>query len=62
MAEEDMSKEERENLFEELGIEPKRSSEQETKNLDVPVIEENDEENEERKEKELEQYREVSGF
>ncbi|KXA98335.1 hypothetical protein AKJ37_00250 [candidate division MSBL1 archaeon SCGC-AAA259I09] len=60
-----MDKEERKKYYEELGIEPKKVEEHETKNEGVEVVEKSEEEQkkeEERREEELEQYREVSGF
>lgn len=58
-------KEERKKYFEELGIEPKKVEEPETRDQDVEVIDEtgeDEEKKEKRREEELEQYREVSGF
>ena len=56
-------KEERKEYFEELGIEPKKVEEHESKEEGVDIIEDDDQEKkEERREEELEQYREVSGF
>ena len=56
-------KEDRKEYFEELGIEPKKVEEHESKEEGVDIIEDDDQEKkEERREEELEQYREVSGF
>ncbi len=56
-------KEERKEYFEELGIEPKKVEEHDSKEEGVDIIEDDDQEKkEERREEELEQYREVSGF
>lgn len=60
-----MDKEERKKYFEELGIEPKKVEEHDTRDSDVEIVEESEEEKEkkeERKEEELQQYREVSTF
>jgi len=57
-----MDEKERKEYFEKLGVEPKRVEKHDNDKEDIQVIEGEREGKEDRKEKELEQYREVSTF